>query len=115
MLGDVAATATRTSAERDEVQNKARDQIVQRQDTMEKVLSETTAKIERLSQSVDMVVVANQAGNDGRALLSGPDPKLPSPLHRAGESVHFDTVSELDASIEAGATEGTSSPARVLR
>ena len=88
--------------------------MAQRQDTMDRTLSGVTARMERLSESVDAVstmaaaaaaAASSSTHGDGRALLTGPDPKLPSPLHRPGEVVQFSAEprrlgAELDASVE---------------
>lgn len=116
----------------DEILGQRQEEMAQRQDTMDQTLSGVTARIERLSESVDAVstmaasaaaaaaAATSSAHGDGRALLTGPDRKLPSPLHRPGETVQFNAEprhlgAELDASIETAAAEEISSPPRVLR
>jgi hypothetical protein len=118
---------------------------------MEQTLTGVVTQLQQLSTSVETATTkataaattaaaaaaaaANAGGNaaGGRALLSGPEPALPSPLHRPGEAIQFSPpggagtvaaaagggaadrgVAMLDASVEAAGAV-SKSPARVLR
>jgi hypothetical protein len=130
VLLDAADAVTRSATEMGEGLGQQQEEMAQRLDTMDRTLSGATARIERLSESVDAVstmaasaaavAAASSVHGEGRALLTGPDPKLPSPLHRPDEAVQFiadprHLGAELDASIETAVAEEISSPPRVLR
>ena len=132
-------------------QQQQQDALVGRQSAMEQTLTGVVTQLQQLSTSVETVTTkataaattaaaaaaaaANAGGNaaGGRALLSGPEPALPSPLHRPGEAIQFSPpggagtvaaaagggaadrgVAMLDASVEAAGAV-SKSPARVLR
>lgn len=132
-------------------QQQQQDALVGRQSAMEQTLTGVVTQLQQLSTSVETATTkataaattaaaaaaaaANAGGNaaGGRALLSGPEPALPSPLHRPGEAIQFSPpggagtataaagggaadrgVAMLDASVEAAGAV-SKSPARVLR